>query len=141
MEKVGPIPTAHASQGLGRTIPIGKGWVLEPMQTGFLLKALAQGAQVRITAEEAQSLRDGQITPQDLAARHGLVPHLPSGAAVSVAFSEEARRLAGSARPQRAAASPDTPTDPEAKGFPMPSPVTTAAILAAFAILALALAI
>ena len=140
MEKVGPIPTAHAAQGVGRTIPIGKGWVLEPMETGFLLKALAQGAQIRITAEEAQSLRDGQATPQDLAARHGLLPHPPSGAAVTVAFSEEARRLAGKTGPQSAAG--DAGETPDTKGgLSLPSPLTTAAILAAIAILALALAI
>lgn len=141
MERLGPITPPHATPATGRTIPVGKGWVMEPLETGFLLKGLAQGAQIRITTDEAQSLRDGQTTPQDLAARHGLMqpPH-PSGAAVTVAFSDEARRLAGT-RPAGGPPAPTGgPTEP-ARGIPLPSPLTTAAILAAIAILALALAI
>ena len=146
MEKLGPITPPHATPATGRVIPVGKGWVMEPLETGFLLKALAQGGQVRITGEEAQSLRDGQTTPQDLAARHGLThpPH-SHGAAVTVAFSDEARRLAGSSRPAGGTSAPTGAptggTTEPAKGIPLPSPLTTAAILAAIAILALALAI
>lgn len=141
MEKLGPITPPHAAQTAAKLIPVGKGWVMEPLETGFLLKALAQGAQIRITTDEAQALRDGQTTPQDLAARHGLTqpPH-PSGAAVTVAFSDEARRLAGTRPASGPPAPTGGPTEP-ARGIPLPSPLTTAAILAAIAILALALAI
>jgi hypothetical protein len=143
MERVGSISQSQAAQIAGRTIPVGRGWVMEPLETGFLLKALAQGAQLRISPDEAQSLRDGQTTPEALAARHGLAhpPH-PAGAAVTVAFSDEARRLAGTPNPAGGTATATGSTkDRPANGIPLPSPLTTAAILAALAILALALAI
>ncbi|MEZ5756090.1 MAG: hypothetical protein R3D90_15505 [Paracoccaceae bacterium] len=98
MERVGPIPPPHAAQSIARLIPLGQGWVLEPLETGFLLKTLLQGAealQVRVTGEEAQALRQGEVTPEQMAQRHGVVPHhLPPGA-VTVAFSDEALRLSG----------------------------------------------
>jgi hypothetical protein len=62
MEKLGPITLPHAAQTAARTVPVGKGWVMVPLETGFLLKALAFGAQIPITTEEAKSLRDGQTT-------------------------------------------------------------------------------
>lgn len=140
MEKLGPITPPHAAQIAAKLIPVGKGWVLEPLETGFLLKALAQGAQVRISAEEAQSLRDGQTTPQDLAARHGLTPtpH-PPGSAVTIAFSDEAKRLAGTGRDDRAATHGGKTDDPQGAGLPLPSPLTLSAILIAIAIVVLAL--
>lgn len=143
MEKLGPIPPSHAAQNAARTIPVGKGWVMEPMETGFLLRALALGAQVRITTEEAQSLRDGQVTPENLAARHGVaLPMHPPGSAVTVAFSDEAKRLAGTARDTRGADPQSGARDKQpGPGIAMPTPLTLAAILAAIAILALALAI
>ena len=143
MEKVGPITPQHTAQNAARTSPVGKGWVMEPLETGFLLRALALGAQVHITPEDARALRDGQITPENLAARHGvaLPPHLP-GSAVTVAFSEEAKRLAGTGRDARAAAPQGGTGDHRpGTGIPLPGPLTLAAILAAIAILALALAI
>jgi hypothetical protein len=99
MEKVGPIPPTKALIATGKVIPLGQGWVLEPMETGFLLKALAIGAAVRVTAEEAQAVRQGEVAPESLAARHGMaLPQMPPGAAVMVAFSDEAMRLAGKGR-------------------------------------------
>ncbi|WRH63674.1 MAG: hypothetical protein RSE12_04875 [Fuscovulum sp.] len=99
MEKVGPIPPPQALIAAGKVIPLGHGWVLEPMETGFLLKALSVGASVRVTPEEAQSVRQGEVPPEMLAARHGMVlPQMPPGAAVMVAFSDEAMRLAGKGR-------------------------------------------
>lgn len=84
----------------GKVIPLGQGWVLEPLETGFLLKSLMQAVQVRVTPEEAQSLRQGEVTAESLAARAGAVPTPPPhhplpGAAITVAFSDEAMRLAG----------------------------------------------
>lgn len=141
MEKLGPITPPHAAQNAARTVPVGKGWVMEPLETAFLLKSLALGAQLRITADEAQSLRDGQTTPDALAARHGvaLPPH-PLGAAVTIAFSDEAKRLAGHG-PKYAAPGLAGNPPPGAPGIPLPSPLATATILVAIAILALALAI
>jgi hypothetical protein len=99
MEKVGPIPPPHALLAAGKIIPLGQGWVLEPMETGFLLKALAIGASVRVTTEEAQAVRQGEVPPETLAARHGMaLPQMPPGAAITVAFSDEALRLAGRGR-------------------------------------------
>ena len=76
-----------------------------------------------------------------LAARHGvaLPPH-PLGAAVTIAFSDEAKRLAGHG-PEYAAPGLAGNPPPGAPGIPLPSPLTTATILVAIAILALALAI
>lgn len=104
MEKVGPLPPLHALLATGRVIPLGQGWVLEPLEAGFLLKGLAQAVQVQVTPEEAQSLRQGEVTAESLAARYGALPtqpppHAPPGAAITVAFSDEALRLAGTERP------------------------------------------
>lgn len=100
MEKVGPIPPPHALLAAGKVIPLGQGWVLQPLETGFLLKSLVQAVQVQVTPEEAQSLRQGEVTAESLAARSGAVPtplmhQAPPGAAITVAFSDEAMRLAG----------------------------------------------
>lgn len=140
MEKLGPITPPQAALVAAKLVPLGKGWVLEPLDTGYLLKALAQGAQVRITADEAQSLRDGQTTPQDLAARHGMnsATH-PSGSAVTIAFSEEARRLAGTGRNDRDTGSAKGGSEQDqGTGFPLPSPLTLSAILIAISIVILA---
>ena len=143
MEKLGPITLPHAALNAARTIPVGRGWVMEPLDTGFLLKALALGAQVRISTEEAQSLRDGQIAPQDLAARHGLNTTLhPPGSAVTIAFSDEARRLAGTGRSDRGkggGAGAGGPNDQPGPGIPLPSPLTLSATLIAIGIVVLAL--
>lgn len=139
MERVGPIPAIHAAQGAGRGIPVGPGWVIEPLEAGFLLKALAQGGGVRITQEEAQALRQGEVAADTLAARHGLViPHAP-GAAVTVALSDEARRIAGldAGAPRHGKA---VSTQPQAAGFPLPR-TTTGLAIAALLLLALAWAI
>lgn len=107
MERVGPLPPTHAALGAGRVIPLGKGWVLEPMEAGFLLRALAQGGQVRLTATEAQAVRQGDITPEVMAAQLGLTfPQAPAGAAVTMAFSAEAMRLAGAGKAVGAKATP-----------------------------------
>lgn len=96
MERLGPIPPPSTALGAGRVIPVGKGWVLEAMEAGYLLKALGQGVQVRLTAAEAQAVRQGDISPDAMAAQHGLVlPHHMAGTGVTVAFSAEAMRLAG----------------------------------------------
>ena len=105
MEKVGPIPPPHAAQSIARLIPLGQGWVLEPLEAGFLLRTLAQEArpvQVRITGEEAQALRQGEVTPEQMAQRHGVALYHPPPGAVTVAFSDEAIRLAGRAQDGRA---------------------------------------
>ncbi len=66
------------------------------MEAGFLLKALGQGMQVRLTATEAQAVRQGDISPDAMAAQLGLTfPQAPAGAVVTIAFSAEAMRLAG----------------------------------------------
>ncbi len=50
-------------------------------------------------------MRQGEVAPETLAARHGMVlPQMPPGAAVMVAFSDEAMRLAGKGRADGAAA-------------------------------------
>lgn len=99
MERVGPIPPPQTVVSSGKLIPLGQGWVLQPMEAGFVLKALAIGASARITADEAQALRQGEVAPEVLAARHGMMmPQMPPGAAVMVAFSDEAIRLAGKGR-------------------------------------------
>lgn len=96
MEKVGPILPPLPLLAAGKAIPLGQGWVLEPLEKGFLLKSLSLAVQVPVTPDEAQSLRLGEVTVEAMAARHGVtVTHLPSGAAVTVAFSDEAMRLAG----------------------------------------------
>jgi len=140
MEKVGPISPPHAAQMAAKLIPLGKGWVLEPIQTGYILKALALGAQIRITADEAQSLRDGQILPQDLAARYGMThPMQPPPAAITIAFSDEARRLAGTARNDRGAGNGQgAAQEPPGMAIPLPSPLTMASIIIAIAIVILA---
>lgn len=145
MDKVGPIPPPHAAQALARLIPLGQGWVLEPMETGFLLRSLmqeAQAVQVRVTGEEAQSLRQGEVTPEQMAQRHGvLVPHLPPGA-VTVAFSEEAMRLAGKGRVegQGGSTARPQPTGAEA-GLDLPRAARIGAVIAALLLLALIWAI
>ncbi len=68
-----------------------------------------------------------------------LPTHLP-GAAVTVAFSDEAKRLAGQG-PKESPPGPAAHPTPEGWGSPLPSPFAAATILVAIAILALALAI
>ncbi|NBE06644.1 hypothetical protein [Paragemmobacter ruber] len=99
MERISPIPPPIAVLAAGKVIPLGQGWVLEPLETGFLLKSLAQAVQVQVTPEEAQSLRQGDVTAEEMAARAGAAPPqaLP-GAAITVAFSDEALRIAGKDR-------------------------------------------
>lgn len=140
MERVGPIPTVHAAQAAGRVIPVGKGWVLEPLEAGFLLKALVQGGAVRITPEEAQALRQGEVSAEMLAARHGLLPPHPPGAAVTVALSDEARRIAGLDRKPAPGAGP-AGKENRAAGIPVPQAVTSGLAVAALLILALVWAI
>lgn len=139
MERLGPIPPPHAAPGAGRVIPVGKGWVLEPMEAGFLLKALAQSAQVRLTAAEAQAVRQGDISPEAMAAQHGLVlQHPSSGAAVTVAFSAEAMRLAGAGKVAAGkAAPPKDETATRGAGVGLPRMALVGAAM--FALLALAL--
>lgn len=121
MERVGPIPPPHAAQGAGRVIPLGKGWVLEPLEAGFLLRALAQGTQVRLTAAEAQAVRQGDISAEAMAAQHGVVPpHPTSGASVTVAFSAEAIRLAGAGKTAAKAAPPQDETAARGAGVGPP---------------------
>ncbi len=142
MEKVGPIPPPHAAQSIARLLPLGQGWVLEPLETGFLLKTLLQGAeavQVRVTGEEAQALRQGEVTPQEVAQRHGVVlHHLPSGAAVTVAFSDEAMRLAGRGQDKARGGDARSPQEqPPGQGIDLPRAGIIGAAL--IALLALAL--
>lgn len=142
MEKVGPIPQPLAAQSIARLIPLGQGWVLEPLETGFLLKTLVQGVQgvqVRVSGEEAQSLRQGEVTPEQMAQRHGVaVGHLPSGAAVTVAFSDEAMRLAGrSGGRAQGAGSPAPQEQPGGQGIDLPRAGIIVAALVALLALAL----
>ena len=139
MERVGPIPPPHAAPGAGRVIPLGKGWALEPMEAGFLLRALAQGVQVRLTAAEAQAVRQGDITPEAMAVQHGMVlPHPPSGASVTVAFSAEAIRLAGAGKAVGAKAAPP-PDETATRGAGVGLPRVAWIGVAMIALLALAL--
>ena len=139
MERVGPIPPPHAAPGAGRVIPLGKGWALEPMEAGFLLRALAQGAQVRLTATEAQAVRQGDITSEAMAVQHGMVlSHPPSGASVTVAFSAEAMRLAGTGKAAGAKAVP-TQDETAARGAGVGLPRMALVGAAMIALLALAL--
>ena len=143
MEKIGPIPPPHAAQALARLIPLGQGWVLEPQETGFLLRRLmqeAQAVQIRVSGEEAQALRQGEVTPEQMAQRHGVaVPHPPPGA-VTVAFSDEALRLSG----KPGAAGPgkgDLPRGPNdtgaGVGLDLPRAARIGAVVAALLLLAL----
>jgi hypothetical protein len=139
MERVGPNPPPSTALGAGRVIPVGKGWVLEPIGAGYLLKALGQGVQVRLTAAEAQAVRQGDITADAMAAQHGLVlPHHTAGTGVAVAFSAEAMRLAGM---NKAAGSKTTPPQDEtaARGAGIDLPRMAMVGAAMIALLALAL--
>lgn len=140
MEKVGPIPPPQALLAAGKVIPLGQGWVLEPMETGFLLKALVIGASVRVTPEEAQAVRQGEVLPETLAARHGMVlPQMPPPAAVMVAFSDEAMRLAGKGRGDGGAAgsSSDRPAGAGQAGIALPRMAMIGAAVVALLVLAL----
>jgi len=144
MEKVGPIPPPQAAQSIARLIPVGQGWVLEPLEAGFLLRTLMQqgpqAVQLRVTGEEAQSLRQGEVTPEQMAQRHGVaVAHLPSGAAVTVAFSDEAMRLAGRGAGDRArgGGSPTPQEQPGGQGIDLPRAGIIGAALVALLALAL----
>lgn len=141
MEKVGPIPPAQALIAAGKVIPLGQGWVLEPMETGFLLKTLVIGASVRVTPEEAQSVRQGEVTPEALAARHGMaLPQVPPGAAVMVAFSDEAMRLAGKGREtssETMGRSADRPVGTGRPGIDLPRRAMIGVAVAALLVLAL----
>jgi hypothetical protein len=141
MEKVGPVPPPQALIAAGKVIPLGKGWVLEPMETGFLLKALVIGAAVRVTAEEAQAVRQGEVAPEALAARHGMaLPQMPPGAAVMVAFSDEAMRLAGKGREagtETGGLSGDGPSGAGQAGFALPYMAMIGAAVVALLVLAL----
>ena len=130
---------------MARLIPLGQGWVLEPMETGFLLRSLmqeAQAVQVRLSGEEAQSLRQGDMTPEQMAQRHGVaVPHLPPGA-VTVAFSDEAMRLAGKGRAEGQGGSTALPEPAGAgAGLDLPRTAMIGAVIAALLLLALIWAI
>lgn len=141
MERVGPIPPPQALIATGKVIPLGQGWVLEPMETGFLLKALVIGASVRVTPEEAQAVRQGEVAPEALAARHGMVlTQMPPGAAVMVAFSDEAMRLAGKGREpgtETGGRSGDRPSGAAQAGITLPRMAMIGAALAALLVLAL----
>ena len=140
MEKVGPIPPPQVLLAVGKVIPLGQGWVLEPMETGFLLKAMAIGASVRVTPEEAQAVRQGEVPPEALAVRHGMVlPQMPPGAAVMVAFSDEAMRLAGKDRRDIGAGgrSGDRPAGVGQTGVHLPRMAMIGAAMVALLVLAL----
>lgn len=143
MEKVGPLPPPHALLAAGKVIPLGQGWVLEPLETGFLLKSLVQAVQVRVTPEEAQSLRQGEVTAEQLAARSGAMPtpppphHLP-GAAITVAFSDEAMRLAGKDRAAGKGGGAGTPQHQgTGAGLDLPRAAKIGAVVIALLLLAL----
>lgn len=141
MERVGPIPPPQAAQAIARLIPLGQGWVLEPLETGFLLRSLmpeAQAAQLRLTGEEAQALRQGEVTPEQLAQRHGIVLTHPPPGAVTMAFSDEALRLAGR---DRAAGRGAGPVPPEQTGAGAGSGLPRATIIGAVVIALLLLAL
>ena len=147
MEKVGPIPPPHALVAAGKVIPLGQGWVLEPLETGFLLKSLVQAVQVQVTPEEAQSLRQGEVTAESLAARTGAVatplPHqaLP-GAAITVAFSDEAMRLAGKEKAAGKGRGTDKPQRQGAgAGLDLPGATRIGAVVIALLLLVLVWAI
>jgi hypothetical protein len=141
MEKVGHIPPPQALIAAGKVIPLGQGWVLEPMETGFLLKALVIGASVRVTQEEAQAVRQGEIAPETLAGRHGMaLPHMPPGAAVMVAFSDEAMRLAGKGREagtETGGRSGDGPSGARQAGIALPHMAMIGVAVVALLVLAL----
>lgn len=142
MEKVGPIPPPQAVVSGGKIIPLGQSWVLEPMEAGFLLRALVIGASVLVTQEEAQAVRQGEIAPEALAARYGMaLPQMPPGAAVMVAFSDEAMRLAGKGRATGGdgadARTGDRPSGAGQAGLPLPRAAMIGAAVAALLILAL----
>lgn len=145
MEKVGPIPPPHAAQALARLIPLGQGWVLEPLETGFLLRRLmqdSQAVQIRLSGEEAQALRQGEVMPEQMAQRHGVVvPHPPPGA-VTVAFSDEAMRLAARPGATGQGAAPRGRDETGAgAGLNLPSATKLGAVVVALLLLALIWAI
>ena len=143
MEKVGPLPPPHALLAAGKVIPLGQGWVLEPLETGFLLKSLVQAVQLQVTPEEAQSLRQGEVTAESLAARSGAVPTHPPpvalpGAAITVAFSDEAMRLAGKDRVAGKGAGAGTPQyQGTGAGLNLPGATKIGAVVIALLLLAL----
>ena len=82
------------------------------------------------------------MTPDAVAARHGLtLPPHPPGAAITVAFADEAKRLVGTRPQDRDTAGPAGKPLPQGVIRPLPVPLLTAVLLAVIAILALALAI
>ncbi len=125
----------------GKVIPLGQGWVLEPLERGFLLKSLIQAVQVQVTPEEALSLRQGEMTAETLAARVGALPHqapaLP-GAAITLAFSDEAMRLAGKDRAAGTGGSAALPQDKGTGAGPnLPRATKIGAVVIALLLLAL----
>lgn len=127
---------------MARLIPLGQGWVLEPVEKGFVLKGLALSMTMQVTPEEAQSLRQGDMTPEQMAQRHGVaVPHPPPGA-VTVAFSDEAMRLAGKGRAEGQGGSTARPQPMVAgAGLDLPRTAMIGAVIAALLLLALIRAI
>lgn len=68
--------------------------MLLAVETGFVLRNAAQSVDLRVSAEDAEALRRGEVVPEALVARSGHL-HPPPPVAVSVAFSPEALRLSG----------------------------------------------
>ncbi len=95
MEPVKPPSGPTAPQVAARVTPLGRGWMLLALEAGAVLRNPATGIEMRLTGEDAEALRQGNVTPEALAQRAGAaVPYVPP-AAVTVAFSPEALRLSG----------------------------------------------
>ncbi len=86
-----PVPPA----AVAKVTPLGRGWMLLALETGFVLRNTAEGVEQSLKPAEVEALRKGEIAPEALAARFGGAHHQPPPASVTVAFSPEAMRLSG----------------------------------------------
>ncbi|MBC2835046.1 hypothetical protein [Paragemmobacter straminiformis] len=117
MDPIRPTAAPVPPQAVAKVMPLGRGWMLLALETGFALRNTAEGVEQRLRPEEAEALRKGEITPEALAARFGGAHHQPAAGAVTVAFSAEAMRLSGQTGPRakaRAKAGAEAP--PPAQG-------------------------
>lgn len=125
MEPIRPSTGAGAPQVAAKVTPVGRGWMLLAVEAGFVLRNAAQGLDLRLTAGDAEALRQGEVTPEAVAARMGHPQHLPPGA-VTVAFSPEAMRLSGRMGEAKGGKAGAKGTTPPRRAGPAKGPLPTA---------------
>lgn len=99
-------PSAGQGTAPPQALPQGRGWAVLHTDAGIVLRLLAGGGDVRLTADQVRALRQGDVTAATLLEQAGLpaaplqaIPQPPQAPVygTQVILSPEARRRAGAA--------------------------------------------